>query len=160
MSTPIQRTAWPGRSPAERDPAAAGDVEDGRAVGQLGDRSEAAIEGPRIDSPHCPEDQPREEGAFDVEVVDRSERPCAYVSLLGHRRGSYVSSGMGTKAIQKHEAGLSWVMDESMQRASHALVDGDDVWLIDPVDEGEAIKQATALGRPRGHAWAPVNRQK
>jgi hypothetical protein len=56
---------------------------------------------------------------------------------------------MGIKAIEEHEAGLSWVMDESMQRASHALVDGDDVWLIDPVDEGEAIERATALGTPR-----------
>jgi hypothetical protein len=56
---------------------------------------------------------------------------------------------MGIKAIEEHEAGLSWVMDDAMQRASHALVDGDDVWLIDPVDEGEAIERATALGRPR-----------
>jgi hypothetical protein len=51
--------------------------------------------------------------------------------------------------IEAHEAGLTWVMDEGMQRASHALVDGDDVWLIDPVDEGEAIERALALGRPR-----------
>jgi len=51
--------------------------------------------------------------------------------------------------IEAHEAGLTWVMDEGMQRASHALVDGDDVWLIDPVDEGEAIERAMGLGRPR-----------
>ena len=51
--------------------------------------------------------------------------------------------------IEAHEAGLTWVMDEGMQRASHALVDGDDVWLIDPVDEGEAIERALELGRPR-----------
>jgi hypothetical protein len=56
---------------------------------------------------------------------------------------------MGIKSIQHHKAGLTWVMDDGMQRASHALVDGDDVWLIDPVDEGEAIERAMALGRPR-----------
>jgi hypothetical protein len=56
---------------------------------------------------------------------------------------------MGIETIEEHEAGLSWVMDDAMQRASHALVDGGDVWLIDPVDEGEAIERATALGTPR-----------
>jgi hypothetical protein len=56
---------------------------------------------------------------------------------------------MGIKDIEEYEAGLTWVMDDAMQRASHALRDGDDVWLIDPVDEGEAIERATALGRPR-----------
>jgi hypothetical protein len=56
---------------------------------------------------------------------------------------------MGIKSIEDHEAGLTWVMDDAMQRASHALVDGGNIWLIDPVDEGEAIEQAMALGRPR-----------
>jgi len=56
---------------------------------------------------------------------------------------------MGIKSIQHHKAGLTWVMDDGMQRASHALVDGDDVWLIDPVDEGEALERALGLGRPR-----------
>lgn len=56
---------------------------------------------------------------------------------------------MGMESIEEHECGLSWVMDEPMARASHALLDGDDVWLIDPVDEGEAIERATTLGRPR-----------
>jgi hypothetical protein len=56
---------------------------------------------------------------------------------------------MGIKTIGEHEAGLTWVMDDGMQRASHALVDGENVWLIDPVDEGEAIERAMALGRPR-----------
>jgi hypothetical protein len=51
--------------------------------------------------------------------------------------------------IEAHEAGLTWVMDDWMQRASHALVDGEDVWLIDPVDEKEAIERAMALSRPR-----------
>jgi hypothetical protein len=56
---------------------------------------------------------------------------------------------VGVKAITEHEAGLSWVMDDGMQRASHALLDQGDVWLIDPVDEGEAIERATAIGTPK-----------
>jgi hypothetical protein len=52
------------------------------------------------------------------------------------------------KAIE-HEAGLSWVMDDGMQRASHALLDRGDVWLIDPVDEGETIERVTAMGTPK-----------
>jgi hypothetical protein len=56
---------------------------------------------------------------------------------------------MGIKSIEAHEAGLTWVMDDAMQRASHALVDGNNVWLIDPVDEGEAIERAMELGRPK-----------
>jgi hypothetical protein len=56
---------------------------------------------------------------------------------------------MGVKTIEEHTCGLTWVMDEPMARASHALVDGGEVWLIDPVDAGEAIERATALGRPR-----------
>lgn len=56
---------------------------------------------------------------------------------------------MGVKSIEDHECGLTWVMDDAMQRASHALRDGEDVWLIDPVDEGDAIERATAMGRPK-----------
>jgi len=56
---------------------------------------------------------------------------------------------MGVKSIEEHECGLTRVMDDAMQRASHALRDGEDVWLIDPVNEGEAIERATAMGRPK-----------
>ena len=44
--------------------------------------------------------------------------------------------------------GISWVLDEAMQRASVALADGGRVWLVDPVDVPEAIDRATALGEP------------
>ena len=56
---------------------------------------------------------------------------------------------MGVKSIEEHECSLTRVMDDAMQRASHALRDGEDVWLIDPVNEGEAIERATAMGRPK-----------
>ena len=45
--------------------------------------------------------------------------------------------------------GLSWILGESLTRTSHALT-GDDgrVWLVDPVDEPEAMARAAALGEP------------
>jgi hypothetical protein len=50
----------------------------------------------------------------------------------------------------EHDAGLSWVIDEPMQRTSHALADDGRVWLVDPVDVPEAVDRATALGEPAG----------
>jgi hypothetical protein len=44
--------------------------------------------------------------------------------------------------------GLSWVIDEPLTRTSHALADGGRVWLVDPVDEPEALERALALGTP------------
>jgi hypothetical protein len=55
---------------------------------------------------------------------------------------------MGVDAIEEHAGGLSWVMDESMQRASHALFDGGSAWLVDPVDDPEAIGRAVGLATP------------
>jgi hypothetical protein len=52
--------------------------------------------------------------------------------------------------IHEHELGLSWVMDDAMQRGSHALRDGGTVWLIDPVEDEEALARAAALGPPAG----------
>ncbi|HYF25585.1 MAG TPA: hypothetical protein VD931_07605 [Baekduia sp.] len=56
----------------------------------------------------------------------------------------------GVKVLD-HELGFTWVADEGMQRASHALV-GDDgrVWLIDPVDDQGVIARATARGEVAG----------
>lgn len=39
-------------------------------------------------------------------------------------------------------------MDEPMARASHALTDGERVWLIDPVADEKAIERAVSLGEP------------
>jgi hypothetical protein len=38
--------------------------------------------------------------------------------------------------IDRFDGGVGWIAypEETMQRASHALTDGDDVWLVDPVD--------------------------
>ena len=53
-------------------------------------------------------------------------------------------------AIDEHDAGLSWIVDEPMQRASHALTADGAVWLVDPVDVAEPMERALALGRPAG----------
>jgi hypothetical protein len=55
---------------------------------------------------------------------------------------------MPVKTYDEYDFGLSWVMDEPVERTSHALVADDRVWLIDPVDDPEAIERATALGEP------------
>jgi hypothetical protein len=45
-------------------------------------------------------------------------------------------------------SGVSWVLDEPMQRTSHAIADNGRVWLIDPIDVPEALERALALGEP------------
>ena len=53
--------------------------------------------------------------------------------------------------LDQHDAGLTWVLDdEAMWRASHALVDEGRMWLVDPLDRGDAIERAVALGTPAG----------
>ena len=46
--------------------------------------------------------------------------------------------------------GISWYPDEALTRTGQALDTGSGVWLIDPVDDPEAIARATALGPPAG----------
>lgn len=57
---------------------------------------------------------------------------------------------MGVKLIEPFEHGLTWVMDEWMERASHALLHDGKVWLVDPVDVPEAIEQARQHGEIAG----------
>lgn len=54
---------------------------------------------------------------------------------------------MALKSLEEHALGLTWVMAEPLQRASHALrADDGRVWLVDPVDEPDALARAAALG--------------
>jgi hypothetical protein len=46
--------------------------------------------------------------------------------------------------------GLSWVVEEAMERTSHALVADGRVWFVDPLDVPEAVDRALALGEPAG----------
>jgi len=47
-------------------------------------------------------------------------------------------------------SGFSWFPDEVMTRTGHALATDDGVWLVDPVDDAEAMERAAALGPPAG----------
>ena len=42
--------------------------------------------------------------------------------------------------------GFSWIQDEAMARASHALADEGRVWLVDPLDSDGAVERAQGLG--------------
>lgn len=57
---------------------------------------------------------------------------------------------MALQSLQTSAVGLTWVVDEPMQRASQALVADGRVWLVDPVDEPEAMEQVGLLGEPVG----------
>jgi len=54
------------------------------------------------------------------------------------------------KTYDEYDFGLSWVLDETMQRASHAIVVEGKVWLVDPVAVDDALERALALGEPAG----------
>jgi hypothetical protein len=55
---------------------------------------------------------------------------------------------MRIRELDEHPLGLTWVVDDPLLRASHALAHDGRVWLVDPVDAPEAIERATALGEP------------
>jgi hypothetical protein len=50
------------------------------------------------------------------------------------------------RRYDEYPFGFSWMIDETMRRTSHALVEDGRVWLIDPVDTPEAIEHAAGLG--------------
>ncbi len=54
------------------------------------------------------------------------------------------------KTYDEYEFGLTWVLDEAMQRASHALVVNGGLWLVDPVAVDDALERALALAEPAG----------
>lgn len=65
----------------------------------------------------------------------------------GRRAGSRLRA-VSARIFENGDIGISWVVDEPMARASHALTDGERVWLIDPVDDEAAIEHALTLGKP------------
>ncbi|HEX4689159.1 MAG TPA: hypothetical protein VH276_00625 [Solirubrobacteraceae bacterium] len=52
--------------------------------------------------------------------------------------------------VSEHELGLSWVVEEPLQRASHALAADGRVWFIDPVADDAVLARAAELGEPAG----------
>src|SRR5215218_9124661 len=50
------------------------------------------------------------------------------------------------RVYDEYAFGFSWVLEESMQRTSHALLHDGKIWLVDPVAFDEALDRATGLG--------------
>jgi hypothetical protein len=48
------------------------------------------------------------------------------------------------------DGGFGWIVDEFMQRCSHALVEDGRVWVIDPVDGDDVEERIRAAGAPAG----------
>ncbi len=58
---------------------------------------------------------------------------------------------MSEVRVEQHDLGVTWVVvDEAMRRACHALCDDGRVWLVDPIEDEEALSRALALGEPQG----------
>ncbi len=57
---------------------------------------------------------------------------------------------MRLRPLDTFAFGFSWIVDEPLRRASHALVDDARVWLVDPVDVADAIERAQGLGAVAG----------
>lgn len=64
------------------------------------------------------------------------------------------SGATNLRQIDRFDGGLGWIAypDERMQRASHALVGEDGVWLIDPVDADGLDEMLADLGDVAGVA--------
>ncbi len=52
------------------------------------------------------------------------------------------------KSIDETDFSVTWVIDEPMMRASHALAHDGKVWIIDPVDQDEAMAKVAEMGEP------------
>lgn len=54
--------------------------------------------------------------------------------------------------VYRWENGMTWMAhrEPQMQRASHALLDDDDIWLVDPLDAGGLDEELDALGTVAG----------
>jgi hypothetical protein len=62
--------------------------------------------------------------------------------------GAYAEGVRVELCDDRGAAGFSWIVYEPATRASHALADGGNVWLVDPVRDDVALERALALGRP------------
>ena len=54
------------------------------------------------------------------------------------------------EAVDEFAHGFGWIQDGFLQRCSHALVAGRDVWLIDPLDDEGVEERVLAAGTPAG----------
>ena len=53
-------------------------------------------------------------------------------------------------SVDESPVGLSWVLNEPMQRACHAILAGGKVWFVDPVEVDDVVDRGAALGEPAG----------
>ncbi|MFN8217596.1 MAG: hypothetical protein U0R71_13470 [Solirubrobacterales bacterium] len=56
---------------------------------------------------------------------------------------------MPRATVEEHPLGLTWIVEEPMRRACHALVEDGRVWVVDPV-ECEGAPDLAAIGEPAG----------
>ena len=52
--------------------------------------------------------------------------------------------------VDESALGLSWVLDEPMQRACHAILADGKVWFVDPIEVDDIVDRGAALGEPAG----------
>ena len=52
--------------------------------------------------------------------------------------------------LQRHALGVTWVEQNAMARAAHAVLVDQRVWLIDPYEDTEALAAVAELGTPAG----------
>jgi hypothetical protein len=57
---------------------------------------------------------------------------------------------MAIRELTEHPLGVTWVADDALQRAAHALAHEGRVWLVDPFEDEEALTRAAALGEIAG----------
>ena len=57
---------------------------------------------------------------------------------------------MAVRELTEHPLGLTWVGDDSLKRAAHALVHDGRVWLVDPFEDEEALARVAELGELAG----------
>lgn len=56
---------------------------------------------------------------------------------------------MSVRFVDEFEHGFGWI-DDTLYRASHVLVDGDRVWIVDPIEGAGVEERVRALGEPAG----------
>jgi hypothetical protein len=57
---------------------------------------------------------------------------------------------MPVRTFDEHPLGLTWVAEDYLSRAAHALVHDGKVLFVDPFDADDAIERGAALGEPAG----------
>jgi hypothetical protein len=57
---------------------------------------------------------------------------------------------MAVRRFDEHALGLTWVAEDYLSRAAHALVVDGKVWFVDPFESDDAIDRGAALGEPAG----------